>query len=349
MSLHNTTQARQLQAQFDAFRTQHPKVRIRNAAHAMGVSELELVAAGAGGLQSTLLHAPVQEIFKELGDLGRVMALTRNDWCVHERHGHYEDIHAGKKMGIVLGPDIDLRLFFKCWGTTWAVYDNGRHSIQFFDTGGTSIHKIFCTDESDMKAYHALVRRYTDPRPEWPHIRPNPSPAGSTQESTASSDLRARWLAMKDVHEFHQILSEFKVSRLGALRSVGNDLAQELDNDTAERMLNDVVTQRVPLMCFVGNHGLVQIHSGPIQRLLRTESWFNILDASFNLHLDTTAIAQTWIVNRPSSDGWITSLECFAANGELITQFFGARKPGIPELPAWRKLLTSYCPEPLAA
>lgn len=347
MTLQNSTQAQQLQTRFNAFSTQHPKVRIRNAAHALGVSEMELVAAGAGGIQSTLLRSPPQDIFKELGALGRVMALTRNDWCVHERHGQYEDIHAGTNMGIVLGPDIDLRMFFKCWGSSWAVQDNGRHSIQFFDTGGTAVHKVFCTDESDMDAYHALVEKYTDQRPEWPHIKPAPSKENS--DTKAADGLRARWLGMKDVHEFHGILKEFKVSRLGALHSVGADLAQKLSNDAAERMLNDVVTQDVPLMCFVGNQGLVQIHSGPIQRLLRTQSWFNILDPHFNLHLDTTAIAQTWIVNRPSSDGWITSMECFAANGDLITQFFGARKPGIPELAAWRQLLLSYCSQPLAA
>lgn len=348
MTLQSNTQAQQLQKKFDAFRTLHPKVRIRNAAHAMGVSEMELVAAGAGGIQSRLLRSPAQDIFKELGTLGRVMALTRNDWCVHERHGQYDDIHAGKNMGIVLGPDIDLRMFFSCWGSTWAVRDNDRYSIQFFDTGGTAIHKVFCTEESNMTAYHELVENFTQTRPEWPEVRPCVS-ADNTLQEPLLDGLRQRWLDMKDVHEFHGILKKFNVSRLTAFRSVGQDLAQKLNNDTAERVLNALSDEQIPMMCFVGNHGLVQIHSGPIKRLLRTQSWFNVLDPHFNLHLDTTSIAQTWVVNRPSLDGWITSLECFAANGDLITQFFGARKPGIPELPAWRKLILSYCEQPLAA
>src|SRR3546814_2185961 len=72
---------------------------------------MELVAAGCGGIESTLLTEPAQDIFKELGTLGTVKALTRNEWCVHERNGRYEDIRAGKSMGIVVGPDIDLRMF----------------------------------------------------------------------------------------------------------------------------------------------------------------------------------------------------------------------------------------------
>lgn len=348
MTLASTPKAQQLREQFNVLRLDHPRLRIRNAAHALGVSEMELVAAGAGGVQSTLLNSPPQDVFKELGTLGRVMALTRNDWCVHERHGEYEDIRAGKTMGIVLGPDIDLRMFFKHWASTWAVEDNGRRSIQFFDTAGTAIHKVFCTEQTDTDAYRALVEQSAMPRPEWPQTSPCVSD-GNSLVDRAPAELRARWLTMKDMHEFHGILQHFKVSRLTALHGVGTDLAQKTGNATTEQMLEDAVAQQIPIMCFVGNRGMVQIHSGPIQQLRRTGQWFNILDPEFNLHLDTTAIAQTWIVNRPSDDGWITSLECYAADGDLITQFFGARKPGNPELTAWRHLLCGYCAQPLAA
>lgn len=104
--------AGELRAQYQAAASRDPKARIRNLAATLGVSELELVAAGAGDMNTVPLRSPPQDVFRELGALGRVMALTRNEWCVHERHGRYEDIRAGKTMGIVLGPDIDLRMFF---------------------------------------------------------------------------------------------------------------------------------------------------------------------------------------------------------------------------------------------
>lgn len=347
MTTASLPRAQQIRAQYDGLKEKYPRIRARNAAHALGISEMELLASGAGGVDPLLLAAPPQEVFKRLGTLDRVMALTRNDWCVHERHGRYEEIRAGKTMGIVLGPDIDLRMFFGRWGSTWAVNDAGRRSIQFFDTGGTAVHKVFCTEATDMTAYDALVEQYMQPDPDWPPIVPLTDT--NHYAPTAPAALRERWLAMKDTHEFHGILKSFNVSRLTALRSVGEDLAQKIEQPVVERMLHDVVQQKIPFMCFVGNPGMVQIHSGPVSRLLRTGSWFNILDPHFNLHLDTTAICQTWIVNRPSDDGWITSLECFAANGDLIVQFFGARKPGVAELSSWRELMTSYCPQPLAA
>lgn len=341
-------QAQPLRERYAQLKQQNPKARTRNLARDMSVSEMELVAAGCGGIQSVLLTEPAQDIFKELGSLGRVMALTRNEWCVHERHGQYEDIRAGKSMGIVLGPDIDLRMFFSTWKHTYAVNDDGRLSIQFFNTAGEAIHKVYITDESDVQAYHALVARFRNPDPEWPQCEPVQPEAGQTA-TEAPAQLRTDWLAMQDTHDFHGLLKRHNVSRLVALRAAGVDLAQQVPNDIAERMLNQVVERDISFMCFVGNRGMIQIHSGPIKKLMRMGPWFNVLEPHFNLHLDTTAIDSTWIVNKPTSDGWVTSIECYAANGDLIAQFFGARKPGVPELAGWRELLIEYCPEPLAA
>jgi len=110
-----------------------------------------------------------------------------------------------------------------------------------------------------------------------------------------------------------------------------------------------VAERDISLMCFVGNRGIIQIHSGPVQSLRRTGPWFNVLEPHFNLHLNTHAIHSAWVVNKPTTDGWVTSLECFSKTGEMIVQFFGARKPGQPELVQWRALLESFCPIPLAA
>ena len=38
----------------------------------------------------------------------------------------------------------------------------------------------------------------------------------------------------------------------------------------------------------------------------------------------------------------VTSWEAFDAQGELIVQLFGARKPGIPERTDWRALAESF-------
>jgi putative hemin transport protein len=37
----------------------------------------------------------------------------------------------------------------------------------------------------------------------------------------------------------------------------------------------------------------------------------------------------------------VSSLELFDKEGEMIAQFFGLRKPGLPQLPAWSTLIDS--------
>jgi putative hemin transport protein len=64
-----------------------------------------------------------------------------------------------------------------------------------------------------------------------------------------------------------------------------------------------------------------------------------VLDAGFNLHLREDMIKSAWIVEKPTSDGVVTSVEVFDGAGELMAMFFGARKPGNPELQPWRDIV----------
>jgi putative hemin transport protein len=91
-------------------------------------------------------------------------------------------------------------------------------------------------------------------------------------------------------------------------------------------------------MVFVGNPGMLQIHSGPIQGVMSVGSWINVMDPRFNLHLRSDSVAQAWLVRKPTVDGIVTSVELFNDDGEAIAMFFGERKPGKPELSTWRAL-----------
>ena len=83
-------------------------------------------------------------------------------------------------------------------------------------------------------------------------------------------------------------------------------------------------------MVFVGNRHCIQIHTGPVSNLKWMDTWFNVLDPQFNLHLKANDVHTLWRVRKPSTDGVITSWEAFDAKGELILQLFGERKPGVP-------------------
>jgi len=109
-------------------------------------------------------------------------------------------------------------------------------------------------------------------------------------------------------------------------------------------LLDEAAIDGTSIMVFVSSSGCIQIHSGPVKRIepmvTPTAKWINVLDAGFNLHLREDMIANAWIVQKPTDDGVVTSVEAFDANGDLMAMFFGSRKPGIPEQQAWRDIAT---------
>lgn len=337
----------QLKEKYDALSGVEQKRRSRDLAHLLEVTEAQWVASSIGTLQSIRLEGDGREVFQAIGSLGSVMALTRNQNCVHERHGEYLNIQAQGPVGLVLGPDIDLRIFFARWAHVWAVQDQDRLSLQFFDQAGVAIHKVFCTEETDVSAYLALVQRFAAPS-HWP-VAQETSKRIRRAHAADRVALRQAWLKLQDTHDFFTMLQKFDVERLGALSDVGSDLAQQISVDQIDTMLRAAAQSQMAIMCFVGNPGMIQIHTGAVEKIVQHGPWLNILDQKFNLHLNLDRIQNVWVVNKPTSDGWVTSIEIFDDSGEMIVQFFGARKPGVPEQPAWRNLLVSLCSEKLAA
>jgi len=340
-----------LQEQADAAQQANPRWRARDLALHLGVSECALVHAQYTGLESTPLAGSLHDMFAALGTLGTVMALTRNAWCVHERHGRYENHVQQGGVHMMLGADIDLRAFVQRWRTAYAVTQNGRHSLQFFDVHGLAVHKVYATPATDQQAWADYVTRFAAPERVAPTIQPANTQANppASAENTTPQAIRTAWLALQDTHEFTPMLRRLGVKRTHALECAGADLAQQVPNHSVEHMLEGAAQTGLPIMCFVSNPGMVQIHTGPVQSLRRTGDWYNVLDPTFSLHLNTTAVASSWVVNKPTAQGWVRSLELYHASGELIVQFFGKRKEGQTELQAWRTLLDTLCAQPLAA
>ena len=321
-----------------------PGLRARDAATQLGVSEAELVGARCGD-RVVRLAGPWGPLLQKLPDLGEVMVLTRNDHIVHEKIGIFTNIQIFQEMGLVLGDDIDLRVFLNHWkigfAVTDATADGDRQSLQFFDSDGTAVHKIFLRDPSAVALFSQIIKDHQHPdQSSRQSVSPlTQPPADQPDEAIDQQGLRQDWLALNDVHDFHDLLLKHGVGRVQALRLVGEDLALPLSNDAFQLALHRATAGAVPIMIFVGNPGVIQIHTGPIENLQQTGSWFNVIDPSFNLHLREEDIQSAWRVRKPTSDGWVTSLEIYNQDGEQIALMFGARKPGAEERQEWRQLL----------
>lgn len=329
-----------IKEQWEALKIEQPKLRIRDAAKQLGVTEAELINTGVNN-NTIKLTDDFKELLKETSTLGYVMALTRNDYCVHERKGIYKKVGFNGSVGLVVTPDIDLRLFMTHWHFGYAVNENDRLSLQFFDNIGEAVHKIYLTDKSDVNAYHTLVKKYTADQHE---AELTITPAAEKQSEIADhevnlKDLHNDWINLQDTHDFHGMLRKYGINRTQALRVAPEGYAHKMEVNELKAVLQKASEQLVEIMVFTGSAGCIQIHTGQINKLLETGPWFNVLDPEFNMHLRLDGIAAVWLVKKPTVDGLVHSIEVYDAEGNTIVQFFGKRKPGIPESEAWRGIL----------
>ncbi|WP_019625870.1 hemin-degrading factor [Thioalkalivibrio sp. ALJT] len=336
---------REIVQRWQSLKDAEPQIRARDAADRLGVSEAQLVAARCDGLTIVRLRPAWADLLAELESLGSVMALTRNEHVVHEKHGKYLGAKVFGNMGLLVNPDIDLRLFLSQWDHVFAVTEETRsgvrHSLQVFCDDGLALHKIYATQQTDDAAWSRLVGRFraADQSPGIRVSAPHAIPADPPDSFVDVGAMRARWDALKDTHDFVDLLRQFGVGRLQSLRLAGSERAYPVQQDAGRIVLEYARDDALPIMVFVGNRGLVQIHTGPVSKLVPAGDWFNVLDPQFNLHVRVSAIHSAWVVAKPTVDGPVHSLELFDEQGTLLMQVFGERKPGRPQDPRWRALL----------
>lgn len=331
---------------WETLKSSEPQLRIRDAAKRLGVTELELLATTVGE-HTIRLQGDWASLLIEFKKLGKVMSLTRNEGCVLEHKGTFQKIdiqgEAPYQVATVIGP-IEQRVFFSGWKYGFAVINETprgtMRSFQFFDKAGEAVMKVYLQEKSNLAAFDDIIQTYQAAEQEEEIV----IEAFSSPEYAESIDLEAfthDWENMKDTHEFFGMLRKYKVHRLNAVKWINDKWAYEVDRLSARKILEVASAEKMPIMIFAGNKGNIQIHQGKVRTIRQMGSWLNVLDPDFNMHLNEDQIDCAFVVHKNTEDGLVSSLELFDKEGEMIAQFFGLRKPGIPQLPAWKNLVDS--------
>jgi putative hemin transport protein len=335
-----------LASAWETLKSSEPQLRIRDAAKRLGVTELELLATTVGE-HTIRLQGDWASLLIEFKKLGKVMALTRNEGCVLEHKGTFQKIdiqgEAPYQVATVIGP-IEQRVFLSGWKYGFAVINETprgtMRSFQFFDKAGEAVMKVYLQEKSNLAAFDDIIQAYQAAEQEEEIV----IEAFSSPEYAESIDLEAfthDWENMKDTHEFFGMLRKYKVHRLNAVKWINDKWAYEVDRLSARKILEVASAEKMPIMIFAGNKGNIQIHQGKVRTIRQMGSWLNVLDPDFNMHLNEDQIDCAFVVHKNTEDGLVSSLELFDKEGEMIAQFFGLRKPGIPQLPAWKNLVDS--------
>jgi len=325
-------------------RAKNPKMRERDLARCLGITEAEL-AASFVGYGVSRIAVRFDDLFPGLTGVGEVMALTRNESAVHEKIGPFERYIPGKRAAMMLGERIDMRMFPGNWVHGFAVDkvdgNDVRRSLQFFDAHGEAVQKIHARPGTDMAAWTRLVDSLLleDQTPDrLPDVAETDSFSRKVPLEGIETALRDGWQAMTDPHQFHGLLQDLDLDRVSAFELAGESRAWPLHNGSVPALLRLVASERIPIMCFVANRGCIQIHCGPIRTVIDKGPWINVMDPTFHLHLRTDHIHEVWAVRKPADAGHVTSVEAYDRDGQQIIQFFGMRGEGDAERSDWRGL-----------
>lgn len=309
-------------------RLDNPKMRDRDLADKLGISEAQLVAAHLGqGV--TRISPDMDVLIPAVMQLGEVMALTRNESCVIEKTGVYAEYRGGPHAALVVNDDIDLRMFPGHWTFAFAVEkqmaDGGvRRSLQVFDAAGDAVHKVFLKEGSLHAAWADVVAALRLPEQSGDlSLLPRQATEPAAGDPEKGARLREEWDRITDTHQFLQMVKKLKMNRLGAYRLAGAPYVRPLQTSAISQVLEKARDMALPIMVFVGNRGCIEIHTGPIETVKPMGPWINVLDPRFNLHLRNDHIAEVWQATKSTRRGDAVSVEAFDAEGGLILQIFG--------------------------
>lgn len=333
----------QLWNRYQQLKTTQSTISMSEAARQLGVTECELVAADP---QVIWLQPDWPALLGALDTLGPVRAMARNDACIHETTGDYANVSFNNQIGLAINRKIDLRIFLFNWRFVFAARIDTTHDMEygllFFDRFGQAIQKVMLTPDSDHNAFNQLLQNFTI-EPGLCRIDPPKAPAVAEQPDSHINQqaFQQDWLSIKDVHEFQPFLQRYGVSRRQAFRLAPDGQSWQIPVSAVEQFLWRAQERQTPIMVFAGNQSMIQIHTGPIQRVECDKGWMHILDPEFTLHLNGALVDQVWVTHKPGDNGVVTSLELFDQHGNTLVTFFGERKPRQPEREDWVALLKS--------
>jgi len=340
--------AQSLKQAWENLKESEPKLRIRDAAAKLGVTEAQLVATDIGASVIRLSDHFTEQL-EQLPKLGRVMSLTRSEGCVLEHKGPFQKIEmhqAGPhKIATVIGP-IEQRVFFAGWKFGFAVTTETpkgtMKSLQYFDKAGEAVMKVYLQDKSNPEAYEELVKNNTAADQSADLVlEAFPTPEYTSREQLDYEGFTKDWETMKDTHDFFGMLRKYKLNRQDAVKWIDDKWAYEIDRLSARKIVEKAAETKLPIMIFAGNKGNIQIHQGKVQTVRQMGEWLNVLDPDFNMHLNENVVDKAYVVHKSTEDGLVSAVELFDKEGEMVAQFFGLRKPGLPQKPEWKALVDS--------
>jgi len=335
-----------LKEQWLALKAADAKLKPKDGADALGVSEAEILAVIADADATVRLDGDVQEIARRMIELGETISLTRNDSVVIERLSPFRRAALyGGGRGMLFKGTAELHVNFNHWRHAFATVvkagEREMASLQFFDIDGSAVHKVYLRDKSNRAAYDDIVSafRAADQNIE---LKTLPLPAPTPHRTPPGFNpavFLAHWGALLYPSLFDTFLTRFAVSRIGALDCAKGHFARELDPAAFRGVFDRLAEIKIPFTASAGNWGCRQECHVTIDSANESGPFINAHEEAFHMHVRKDRLARLFAVTLPSRHGAVTQLELYGPDGSLSAFLSSPKESLDDDRDEWRALI----------
>ena len=256
-----------LRLDWESLKSENKKIRIRDAANQLGVSEADLLSTQIGENTFLLSINDYSSFFKDIFSLDKIMLLIRSDSVVHEKIVEPKNIEIKTNEFIynhkpncpILKFDINL---FK-----HVFYESKEHqktqlkSFQFFNSHGIAILKIYLKGNDYLKFNEIGLKH-----------RANKSYNFQLDNKT-NLDFKSN-ISINDINlYFKDKIKDLKKTEY------------HLNNNPLREILINASKLKIPIQIHAIGLGTIQYHRDVVKKIIDYGPWVNVIDKNFNLHV----------------------------------------------------------------
>ncbi|MBD26097.1 MAG: hypothetical protein CMG46_14030 [Candidatus Marinimicrobia bacterium] len=271
----------QLLENYNTFKSNpdNKKLRIRDAASKLNVSEAELLSLKINNDVSYLLIPDFQQFFNKIIDnIDKVMFLIRSDFVVHEKIVSLSDL-SYNDGSIISNLDSSCPIIsFDPKSISYSFFECNCHnekrelrSFQFFDKYGDAILKIYLKGDKSA-AFERIADFY---------------------KINYNYELQ-KYIINKKINIVEQS-SFLHIDSLVNKKFINN--TKIINNDKLRFFLNAFSENEIPIQIHAYGINCIQYHRGIIKNIIDYGPWLNVIDKEFNIHILENKIFKTTILD----------------------------------------------------
>ena len=270
-----------LKSKWKTFQKDNPKVRIRDAAYQMKVSEAELLSTEINETVSFLLIEDMTAFIKDVLKVDKIMLLIRSDYVVHEKTIKTKNIRLEENQIIDLDKNDCSILDFNIDAFEYVFFQKKMHSnrelksFQFFDKAGMAILKIYLKGK-DLGFFDEIDLKYK-----------------KTYNYEMQSDL--------DINNSNLLDSKIKINLpFDTINS--KTTCRDISVKSLRLILENASDMKTPIQIHALGLGTIQYHRNTVRNIVDYGPWVNVIDQKFNLHVLENGLTRASLIQYQFKD-----------------------------------------------